>query len=94
LIGAGDEVRLAPLYDLSSQLPYPELIAQRVAMKIGERYDISAVGIADWRKLAHACAVEDENVIGMITEMARTLPVAISAARALEAIVARSGWAL
>ena len=31
LIGADDEIRLAPLYDLSSQLPYPDLIAQRVA---------------------------------------------------------------
>jgi serine/threonine-protein kinase HipA len=82
LIGAGDEVRLAPLYDLSSQLPYTELIAQRVSMKIGEHYDISRVGIADWHKLAQACSIDDEHLIGMIAEMVKALPDAISAARA------------
>jgi len=82
LISAGDEVRLAPLYDLSSQLPYPELIAQRVAMKIGEHYDIARVGLADWRDLAHACRVDEEGVIAMLTEMAKALPDEISSARA------------
>jgi serine/threonine-protein kinase HipA len=47
LIGAGDEVRLSPLYDLSSQLPYPDLIEQRVAMKIGDHYDIPLIGITE-----------------------------------------------
>jgi serine/threonine-protein kinase HipA len=82
LIGAADEVRLAPLYDLSSQVPYPDLIAQRVAMKIGEHYDIARVRLADWRNLARACAIEEDAVIGMLTEMAKALPDAISAAQA------------
>jgi serine/threonine-protein kinase HipA len=81
LIGAGDEVRLAPLYDLSSQLPYPELIAQRVSMKIGDHYDIWRVGIADWRKLARDCTLEEERVLTMLTDMAKALPDEISAAR-------------
>jgi serine/threonine-protein kinase HipA len=80
LISAGDEIRLAPLYDLSSQLPYPELIEQRVAMKIGDHYDIWRVGIADWRKLARTCAIEEERVITMLTDMAKALPDEISAA--------------
>lgn len=82
LIGAGDEVRLAPLYDLSSQLPYPDLIAQRVAMKIGEHYDFSLVTAADWRALARDCALDEEQIIGMVTDMARALPDAVSAAHA------------
>jgi hypothetical protein len=49
LIDAGDEIRLAPPYDLSSQLPYPDLIAQRVAMKIGDHYDIARVTPTDWQ---------------------------------------------
>jgi serine/threonine-protein kinase HipA len=81
LIGSGDEVRLAPLYDLSSQLPYPELIPQRLAMKIGEHYDIARVSLEDWQKTARACAVEEERVIAMITEMAKAIPHEISAAR-------------
>ncbi len=81
LIGSGDEVRLAPLYDLSSQLPYPELIPQRLAMKIGEHYEISRVDLEDWQKTARACAVEEAGVITMITEMAEAIPDEIAAAR-------------
>jgi len=81
LIGAGDEIRLAPLYDLSSQLPYPKLIEQRVSMKIGDHHDIRRIGIADWRKLARDCAIEEERVLNLLTGMAKALPDTISAAR-------------
>lgn len=82
LIGAGDEIRLAPLYDLSSQLPYPDLISQRVSMKIGDHYDIALVTPTDWRALARKCALDEEQIIGMLTEMARALPDVVSAAHA------------
>jgi serine/threonine-protein kinase HipA len=81
LIGAGDEIRLAPLYDVSSQLPYPDLIAQRLSMKIGDNYDIAHIDVADWRKLARACAIAEDRVLAMLDEMARALPDHISAAR-------------
>jgi serine/threonine-protein kinase HipA len=81
LVGAADEIRLAPLYDISSQLPYPELITPRVSMKIGDHYDIARVNLADWHKLASACAVAEDHVIGMLLEIARALPDHISAAR-------------
>jgi serine/threonine-protein kinase HipA len=81
LIGAGDEIRLAPLYDLSSQLAYPELIEQRVSMKIGNHHDIRRVGIADWRKLARDCTIEEEHVLTMLLGMAKALPDEISVAR-------------
>jgi serine/threonine-protein kinase HipA len=82
LIGAGDEVRLAPLYDLSSQLPYPDLIAQRLAMKIGDHYDFALVTPADWRALARSSALDEEQILGMLTDMARALPDAVVAAHA------------
>lgn len=82
LIGGGDEIRLAPLYDLSSQLPYPELIAQRLAMKIGDHYDFALVTPADWRTLARSCALDEGQVIGMLTDFARALPDVVSAAHA------------
>lgn len=82
LIDAGDDIRLAPLYDLSSQLPYPDLIAQRLAMKIGDHYDFARVTPADWRTLARSCALDEEQIIGMLTDMARALPDAVSAAHA------------
>lgn len=54
LIGAFDETRPAPLYDVSSQLPCAELVAQRAPMKIGDHYDMGRVRLADWRELARA----------------------------------------
>lgn len=81
LIAAGDEVRLAPLYDLSSQLPYPDLIGQRVAMKIGDHYDIARIGFTDWRKLARACEIDEGRMFDMLDDMARVLPDHVSAAR-------------
>jgi serine/threonine-protein kinase HipA len=81
LIGAGDEVRLSPLYDLSSQLPYPELIEQRVAMKIGDHYDIPLIGFTEWQLLASACAVNPEILMNRLRHLADRLPEAISAAR-------------
>lgn len=82
LLITGDQLRLAPLYDLSSQLPYPDRVAQRVAMKIGEHYDIALIDAADWRKLARACSLEEDHVLALIEDMARGLPDHISAARA------------
>lgn len=81
LIGAGNEIRLAPLYDLSSQLPYAEMIAPRVAMKIGDHYDVWRIGMADWRKLARTCGIDEERLITMLRAMAKALPDEISAAR-------------
>lgn len=81
LIGAADEGRLAPLYDISSQLPYQELVAQRMSMKIGDHHDVARVSIADWRKLARMCSVPEDRVLAMLADMARELPDQISAAR-------------
>jgi serine/threonine-protein kinase HipA len=54
LIGAQSRVRLAPLYDLASILPYPEFDAQRIklSMKIGGEYRLRDIGLRQWRKLA------------------------------------------
>ena len=81
LIGAGDEIRLSPLYDLSSQLPYPELIDQRVAMKIGDEYDIPLIGFSEWQALASVCAVDSELLMNRLRHLADALPDAVSAAR-------------
>lgn len=81
LVSGGGEIRLAPLYDISSQLPYPEFVAQRVSMKIGQHYDIALVNLGDWGKLAATCAVPEERVLDMLTEIMRALPDHVSAAR-------------
>lgn len=80
LIGPTDETRLAPLYDVSSQLPYRDLVAQRVSMKIGEHYDIPRVTLADWRKLARIGSVPEQRVVTTLSNMTRELPDHVSAA--------------
>jgi serine/threonine-protein kinase HipA len=81
LLDAMDQARLAPLYDVSSQLPYTDLVAPRVSTKIGDHYDIARVRIGDWRKLAGACAMPENRMFEMLDEMIRVLPDHISAAR-------------
>ena len=81
LIGADNQIRLSPLYDLSSQLPYPELIDQRVAMKIGDEYDIPLIGFSEWQALASACAIDFEMLMNRLRQLADALPDAVSAAR-------------
>jgi serine/threonine-protein kinase HipA len=81
LLGAENQVLLSPLYDLSSQLPYPELIDQRVSMKIGGEYNIPLIGLAEWRNQALACGLDAEALINRLRQMAEMLPDVIAAAR-------------
>ena len=80
LISAADEIRLSPLYDLSSQLTYPELIKQRVAMKIGDQYDIPLIGYKEWQLLASACTVDQDKLMNRLRHLGDALPGVISAA--------------
>jgi serine/threonine-protein kinase HipA len=82
LISFDEDVRLAPLYDLSSQIPYPDLIDQKLAMKVGQHYAIPRIGREDWQTLARACAIEEKRVFDLIAQMAENLPQAIAAATA------------
>jgi len=51
LLLSGPQVRLAPLYDVASILPYDEFDLRKVklAMKIGGEYKLSQIGL-------HVCA--------------------------------------
>lgn len=63
------------------RLPYTELIPQKLSMKIGEHYDIAQIDIADWRRLAQRCAIEEERVIALVTQMVLAMPDHVAAAR-------------
>lgn len=57
LLGARSQVRLAPLYDVVSSLPYPQTIAPlkaKMALKIGGKYKFREVQPSHWE----ACARE------------------------------------
>jgi serine/threonine-protein kinase HipA len=65
LVGAQSRVRLAPLYDLASILPYPEFNDQRIklSMKIGGEYRLRDIGQRQWRKLATEVRRDPESLV-------------------------------
>ncbi len=65
LLLSGSKVRLAPLYDVASILPYDEFAMQKVklAMKIGGEYKLSQIGLRQWQKFAHEARVDADELI-------------------------------
>jgi serine/threonine-protein kinase HipA len=103
LLLSGQGVRLAPLYDVASILPYDEFDMRKVklAMKIGGEYRLSQIGLRQWRKFAREARVEADELIERLTAMAKQLPDEVNTARArvreqglAEAIVERLATAL
>ena len=83
LISGGPRVRLAPLYDIASILPYDDidLHKAKLAMKIGGEYLLLQVGLREWQKFAREVRVNAEETIDRLRRMAVQLPDAISDAR-------------
>jgi serine/threonine-protein kinase HipA len=55
--GEGGDIRLAPLYDIASALPYEgklDLQQIKLAMKVGGEYRLRDIGIRQWQKFAAA----------------------------------------
>jgi serine/threonine-protein kinase HipA len=84
LLLSGPQVRLAPLYDVASFLPYDEFDLRKVklAMKIGGEYKLSQIGLRHWQKFARETRVNADALIERFKGMARQLPDEINTARA------------
>jgi serine/threonine-protein kinase HipA len=83
LLAAAGQVRLAPLYDLASALPYPKLDTRRLtlAMKLGGEYRLRAIGARHWRKLAAELRRDHAGVVERVQELAARIPDAAAAVR-------------
>ena len=75
LIGAGGRVRLAPLYDLASVLPYPDIDIERarLSMKLGGEYRFRNVQSRHWRKMAEEVRLDPDKLIARVNEFAGQL---------------------
>lgn len=75
LIGAGGRIRLAPLYDLASVLPYPNINIQKakVSMKIGGEYRLRNIGRYHWRKLAVELKLDPDKILRRVSDLAGQL---------------------
>jgi serine/threonine-protein kinase HipA len=82
LIAGNNQVRLAPLYDLSSCLPYPidiPIQKAKLAMKIGGRYHLDRIGIDQWIKAASEWNIPAVDMTERLIAQAESLPEAVSA---------------
>lgn len=75
LIGAEARVRLAPLYDLASVLPYPDIDIQKVklSMKLGGEYRLRNIQLHHWRRLAEELHLDPDRLIQRASNFARQL---------------------
>ena len=74
LIGAG-QVRLAPLYDVASVLPYPDIDIEgaKLSMKLGGEYRLRNIYKNNWRKLAEQLRIEPDAMTSRVDDFARQL---------------------
>lgn len=84
VLSSGRNVRLAPLYDVASILPYDQFDMHKLklAMKVGGEYKLGQIGLRQWQKFARETRVEADPVIELLASMARQLPDEMSATRA------------
>jgi serine/threonine-protein kinase HipA len=75
LIGP-NRIRLAPLYDAASVLPYPRFDLERakLAMKIGGQYRLRSIGVREWRKLALELGLDAVAMIDRVVHMVQSIP--------------------
>ena len=76
LIGRGGELRLAPLYDIASFLPYAKhgLRKLTLAMKIGGTYRLHDIGVHAWQKLATEIGRDPDEERAKIASMCEAIP--------------------
>ncbi len=77
LIAPGAQVRLAPLYDFSSALPYPKQVDLRranLAMKIGGSYRLREIGRRHWEKFARENRLRPEALEERVSQFLEELP--------------------
>ncbi|HSY30576.1 MAG TPA: type II toxin-antitoxin system HipA family toxin [Verrucomicrobiae bacterium] len=75
LIGAQARVRLAPLYDVASVLPYPDIDIERVklSMKLGGEYRLRNIRLYHWHRLAEELHVNPDAMVQRVDEFAKQL---------------------
>jgi len=72
LLAPGSEVRLAPLYDLITALPYPEQFyppKMKLAMRIGGEYRLAHVARRHWERLAESADLDPTAVLELVGDV-------------------------
>ncbi|WP_283809922.1 hypothetical protein [Bradyrhizobium forestalis] len=69
-------MRLAPLYDVASILPYDHVDQRKIklAMKVGGEYKLGQIGLRQWKKFARETRVDADVLIATLISMAGQIP--------------------
>lgn len=80
LIGAEGSVRLAPLYDVISLLPYGDQnpLRAKLAMKIGDEYAVDKITNAEWAKFSTSARVSKDKLFERIRALSQAIPEAFA----------------
>ena len=84
LLLSGPHVRLAPLYDVASILPYDTIDLRKIklAMKVAGEYKLSLIGLRQWQKFAREARIDADKLIETLIAMCKQLPDEAKAAQA------------
>jgi serine/threonine-protein kinase HipA len=77
LIGARGRLRLAPLYDVASALPYSTSVDPhkiKLAMRIGGEYLLKKISRRQWEKLADQNQMDRDNLLVNVMQIAERAP--------------------
>jgi serine/threonine-protein kinase HipA len=76
LLSSAGQVRLAPLYDLASILPYPDFDPHRIrlAMSLGGEYRLRNIGSRQWQKLTAELRLDPEPFFARVAATADAIP--------------------
>ena len=75
LLAGSGQVRLAPLYDIASSLPYADIpvMKAKLAMKIGGKYRVDDIVWRHWHRLYEAVRVDADMYMKRHTALARKI---------------------
>src|SRR5690242_6711666 len=87
---AGRQVRLAPLYDVASALPYDDMYLPKLqmAMRVGGEYRIERTGGRHWRGFAVDNELDPDATVARIDELAARIPANLAKAARATAVQA------
>ncbi|WP_027556292.1 type II toxin-antitoxin system HipA family toxin [Bradyrhizobium sp. Cp5.3] len=84
LLASGPHVRLAPLYDVASILPYDDVDIRKIklSMKVAGEYKLDKIGLRHWQKFSRETRVDADKLIACLISMAEQIPDLVTAIHA------------
>ena len=77
ILHVGSDVRLAPMYDVASALPYDKFEDARFAFSIGGQRIFGSLSDENWAQLASKAGLDTDRAVAIVHDIAERLPDAL-----------------